>query len=151
GDGVLVRSTRVAPTQDNLIEGNFIGIDVSGTRAIANGDHGVQIVDAASNTVGGTTAAARNIIAGNTRNGVLISSTGAAAATGNLVEGNFIGTDVTGTLAVANGDHGVQVADAASNTIGGTTAAARNIIAGNSRDGVLISGYGVAVTTGNLV
>jgi uncharacterized protein (UPF0333 family) len=60
-------------------------------------------------------------------------------ATGNTVRGNFIGTDARGTEALGNGNDGVRVEeDADNNTIGGTTAAARNIISGNGSDGVEI-------------
>jgi hypothetical protein len=62
---------------------------------------------------------------------------------GNLIEGNYIGTDVTGTIAQANGVDGIDVQDAANNTIGGVTAAARNVISGNADDGVMIGGNGV--------
>ena len=49
---------------------------------------------------------------------------------GNVVEGNFIGTDPTGTLARPNGSGGIRVFSSG-NRIGGLTAAARNVISGN--------------------
>ena len=59
-----------------------------------NTNNGVDIVyGAQNNTVGGTTAAARNVISGNLHEGVLI---GFAGTANNVVEGNFIGTDATG-------------------------------------------------------
>jgi titin len=112
----------------NQVQGNFIGTDVSGTAAIGNGEAGVGVDDAPNNTVGGTTAEARNIISGNEDHGVRMRSAG---ATGNLVQGNYIGTDVNGMSALPNGSHGVLVENAPSNTIGGTTAEARNVISGN--------------------
>ena len=67
------------------------------------------------NTIGGTAAGTGNLISGNTSYGIQIL---AAAATGNLVAGNLIGTDVTGTAAIANGNG--MLIESASNTIGGS-------------------------------
>ena len=95
GIGILLLQTNGG----NVIEGNFIGTDVTGTVALGNKFFGVVIENAPNNTIGGTTVEARNIISGN---GTGI-SLGGPGATGNLVQGNFIGTDVTGTIAVGNG------------------------------------------------
>ena len=60
----------------------------------------MEIVDSASNnTIGGTAAGARNVISGNGSDGVVFID---GSATGNLVAGNYIGTDVTGTMALGN-------------------------------------------------
>jgi PKD repeat protein len=129
----------------NLVQGNFIGTNVSGTAVLGNGI-GVRIFTASNNTIGGTVASARNLISGNVNGLVIISNDG--QATGNLVQGNFIGTDVTGTASLAN-NSGVSISSQAnSNTIGGTAAGARNIISGNGLFGLAISGF---ITTGNLV
>jgi len=130
-------------TSANLIEGDFIGTDITGTTALANAGAGVSIYDAASaNTIGGTTAAARNIVSGNNGDGVDVAGQGTSA---NLVQGDFIGTDFTGSTALGNAQAGVSIYDAASaNVIGGTNAAARNIISGNNGDGIDVSGQGAA-------
>ena len=118
----------------NLIQGNLIGTNFTGTAATSN-TFGIIIDGAPNNTIGGTTIAARNLISGNTVNGVVIQLAG---ATGNVVQGNFIGTDITGTLPLGNTNFGVSINNsAASNTIGGTVAGARNVISGNA-DGVAI-------------
>ncbi len=134
-------------TENNLVEGNYIGLNAAGTGGIANAYNGLDIVSGASfNTVGGTTAGARNVISGNAFNGVVIAFSGAS---NNLVEGNYIGVDVTGKHAVANCDDGLQIIGGATgNTVGGTTAGARNVISGNASAGVYISDSG---TSGNLV
>jgi hypothetical protein len=80
----------------NRIEGNYLGTDSSGTTALGN-LRGVSIDGSANNTVGGTTPASRNIISGNSGNGVYIVNAG-----DNMVVGNYIGTDVTGTQALPN-------------------------------------------------
>ena len=136
-----------AGTDDNVVEGNFIGTDATGTHALGNGGAGVAVASGAQdNTVGGTTAAARNIFAASAGNGVIIGGTGTNGATTshNVVEGNFIGTDATGTVALGEGIAGVNIESGAQdNTIGGTTATARNIISASSF-GVYIAGIGAS-------
>jgi titin len=119
----------------DLILANYIGADVTGTRNFHNGA-GVQITSP-NNTVGGTSPGAGNLISGNQSAGIAIEN-----ASNNLVAGNLIGTDVTGTHFLANGGGGVNMHGAGSNNneIGGTTPAARNVISGNVGDaGIRIS------------
>lgn len=132
-DGIRIST---ADTTGNSVGGNFIGTNLSGTAALANGFSGVRINDCSNNTVGGTTAGERNILSGNTGDGVVILG---ATATGNQVKGNFIGTDVNGTADVGNSLIGVEIIGSSGNTVGGTTAAERNIISGNTQDGVSIN------------
>src|SRR5262249_20435311 len=143
----------------NLVAGNFIGTDVNGTAALPNQGDGVRInfagqpvTTTSGNTVGGTASGFRNVISGNGQNGVDIGG----QAPCNVVVGNYIGTDVHGTAALGNAINGVLIQDAASNTVGGSTAAARNLISGNGTsinggNGVQISGSGASgnVVTGN--
>ena len=121
---------------DNVVEGNHIGTDVTGSQALGNGLDGVQIDDTANNTIGGTTPEARNLISGNDARGISISGSN---ATGNQILGNYIGTDSTGTQEIGNTAQGVYIL-APNNTVGGTTAGAGNLISGNAAYGVLISG-----------
>ena len=115
--------------------GNYIGTDNSGTVPLPNVDDGVLINAGASrNTIGGTAAGAGNVIPGNDHNGVDISDT---TTTGNLVQGNFIGTNAAGQgIAVGNAQDGVLIDMAPGNTIGGPTTSARNIISGDQSNGV---------------
>jgi parallel beta-helix repeat protein len=129
----------------NVVCGNYIGLDVTGTLDRGNSGSGVKIVGAPNNTIGGATAATRNVISGNSGRGVHIDSSGAM---GNAVTGNYIGTDLTGILDVGNTFSGVYISDADSNTIGGTTAGLRNVIASNGAYGVYISGV---TSEGNVV
>ncbi|MDX1428668.1 MAG: DUF4347 domain-containing protein, partial [Rhodothermales bacterium] len=124
----------------NVIAGNYIGVDASGTLAVANGSNGIRLTAGASdNIIGGITAADRNVISGNAGEGIMIRE---SSTSGNVVIGNYIGVDASGTTAVGNVDDGVQIAAGAfGNRIGGTTAAERNIISGNE-DGVVINGAG---------
>ena len=133
---------RLDTNSGTVIEGNYIGTDVIGTADLGNTWVGVEIVRGANNTIGGHTAAARNIISGNGIYGVHISE-----SSGNVVQGNFIGTDITGTADLGNDVSGVRI-NALSNTIGGATEGARNIVSGNAWAGIHIVGL---ESSGNLV
>ncbi len=133
----------------NTVSGNRIGTDVNGTAAMPNDSGGVMITDAMTNTIGGTTAAARNLISGNAGIGVsIINSDDDGDADGNLIQGNYIGTEVSGTTALPNTLTGVVITNAANNDVGGTAAGAGNLISGNGEYGVIIMNSGA---TGNVV
>ena len=128
-----------------MIKGNLIGTDVTGSLDLGNSTNGVQILNSASlNTIGGVTLADRNIISGNNGDGILIDTT---SPDGNSILGNYIGTDISGTSALANSVYGVFVRSK-NNTIGGTAAGAGNLISGNIGGGVGISS---SAATGNTV
>jgi titin len=140
-DGVVTGGS----TTGDVIEGNLIGTDVTGTLAIPNDFYGIEL-DSGSTTIGGLTPAARNIISGNFYAGVVLFQ---SPSVNNLVEGNYIGPDITGTQILGAQPDGVDIDNgAADNTVGGTTAAARNVISGNVNSGVGFFGAG---TTGNVV
>ncbi len=128
--GILITGSNV------IIEGNFIGTDAGGTNDQGNTQDGIRI-SGANNRVGGTLPAARNLISGNNSDGIEITGSG---ATGNLVQGNLIGTTASGSSGLANTSDGIQIFNGASNnTIGGTAAGAGNVIAFNGADGVFVS------------
>ncbi len=133
-------SVDIETGQFNVIQGNHIGTDVTGTTTIGSNTGIALGGGSAHNTVGGTAAGAGNLISGN--RGLGISVQGNA----DVIEGNLIGTDVSGTSALANGE-GIEVANGATkNTIGGTAAGAGNVIAFNTGIGVGVSsGTGIAV------
>ena len=129
------------------VEGNLIGTNAAGTAVLPN-FAGVAVTTP-NNTIGGAASGARNIISGNTSDGIFI---GGAGATGNVVQGNYIGTDVTGTIDLGNTVDGIQIVSASNNTIGGTTAAERNVISGNNRDGIrFVNGINGGVVQGNYI
>ena len=132
GNGISLSATTV---NGNEILGNRIGTDDLSTTSIPNGLHGISISDASANIIGGVAPAARNVISGNLQNGVSISG---AAATGNLIASNFIGTNGSGMSAIANAFNGVAIDNASGNTIG--TPDAGNVISGNSQNGIAILG-----------
>ena len=136
GAGIRIHDTS---SVDNVVQGNFIGTDVSGTDEIGNGTNathaGVSIINATNNEIGGVSASQRNVISGNRGSGgILIDG---ATASNNLVQGNFIGTNEAGTAALAN-IAGVTIRQGAANTIGGTAAGAGNVISGNFNAGIIV-------------
>ena len=131
----------------NVIQGNYVGTDATGTLALANGGAGV-VLGAGGNTVGGTDPAARNLLSGN-RFGVEISGDGGTA---DLVQGNYIGTTIDGVSALPNSTAGVLLSGAIKSTIGGTAAGAGNLISGNGGAGIRLINQGqVAAIDGNLI
>lgn len=118
----------------DTLTSNYVGTNPAGSYAVAYGGNGVMIDNTSDNTIGGTTAAAANVISGNGLSGVVI--TGPLAA-GNTVEGNRIGTNAAGTTSVGNQADGVRiVGNASQNVIGGTTTGAGNLVSGNRSDGI---------------
>jgi titin len=132
-DGVWIQDSA------NLVEGNFIGTDVSGTLPLGDRNDGVHIASGTANEIGGTAAEQRNIISGNGSDGINVGGGSSGESTGNLIQGNFIGTDQTGTTALPNRNNGVEIDSGASdNVVGASTPQARNIISGNGGNGVQI-------------
>ncbi|MEB3356530.1 MAG: lamin tail domain-containing protein [Synechococcales bacterium] len=148
-DGIDVK----VGSNSNVITNNYIGTSLDGNAAFANGGNGVQIDSASNNQVGGANVGDRNVISGNTENGVLIAiSSLATTATENTVMGNYIGTDAAGTADVGNGGAGVAVVGAANNTVGGTPAGSGNWIAYNGSGVAIASILGAPVVVdGNSV
>ncbi len=127
GDGATASS-------GNVIQGNIVGLTADQTEARPNG-YGIEVNGPAVGTlIGGDVPGAGNVIAGNTREGVFVWN----GASGTIVSGNRIGTNLTGDPGLGNLGHGVQIGNSAPGTmIGGTTPAAANVIAFNTKDGVL--------------
>ena len=129
---------------NNRIAGNFIGTDATGKERLGNGNSGIFIGNttvvnpgiATNNTVGGATPGAGNLISSNS-SGIFLGP----GTNGNKVQGNFIGTDVTGTAVLDNGNDGVGIDQASNNTIGfnANGAGLGNIIAYNGSRGVSVS------------
>lgn len=131
------RGISIVTGNNNLVQGNFVGTNLTGTSAVGNSS-GIDVTGT-NNTVGGTTPGARNVISGNFSHGILIIQIPSAASTGNFVEGNFIGTDVNGTGALGN-TIGVRIENGGNHTIGGISPSAGNIIAHNFSAGVAVFG-----------
>ncbi|HEX3742807.1 MAG TPA: Ig-like domain-containing protein [Bryobacteraceae bacterium] len=151
----------VGGNENDLVEGNYIGVDITGKQAIPNIGIGVMFgtaymdvfgkhyvgVPTFTATIGGEPAGAANVISGNQGAGVeIISFSGYAQ--NNTIAGNLIGTDVTGLSALGNQGDGVLIeTGASSNTVGGTDPAAANVIAYNTGNGVTIDPGAPAAAT----
>ena len=145
GDGINIASN------GNQVIGNDIGADPLLTAGLGNQGNGVTLSNASNNTIGGTTAAAANYIVSNAFDGVDILSAppgDTATATGNVVEGNYIGIGRDPNVPLPNDLDGVDIANAAGNSIGVNVAGGGNVISFNDQDGVRIEG---GLATGNVV
>src|SRR5215510_5937363 len=112
----------------NLIAGNFIGTNAAGTAASANGQNGI-LLQVGNSTIGGDGANDRNVVSRNTGFGILVQN-----VAGNVIRGNFVGTNAAGTAAIANGQAGIRCDQPV--TIGGGLATSRNVISGNAGAGI---------------
>src|SRR5262245_49291434 len=132
----------------NLIEGNFLGTDVSGAQAQPN-SVGLLVDGSPNNTVGGTVPAARNVISGNSDQNLFLIH----GASGNQIQGNFVGPNASGTASLPGLANGVIFLGAPNNVVGGTAPGAGNLISGNAVNGVQINGSdaGGNVVQGNLI
>jgi CSLREA domain-containing protein len=134
----------VGAGSQNVVQGNLIGTDITGTLDLGNNNNGVAINNTSGNTIGGVSVGARNIISGNNSSGVSLQ--GGAAA--NTVQGNYIGTDLSGSMDLGNSQSAVAIVDASANVIGGLVPGAGNLLSGNAF-GVQISA--VTAATGNTI
>jgi parallel beta-helix repeat protein len=141
GRGILIKDSDF-----NVIQRNKIGTNAAGTSALGNSQAGVYLDHVSSTHIGGS-AAEGNLISGNlglSEAGVVINR-----GSNNFIQGNKIGTDVTGSVALGNWGDGVLLTNIATGTvIGGNTANdVGNLIAGNKADGVRIEDH----SDGNLL
>jgi uncharacterized repeat protein (TIGR01451 family)/CSLREA domain-containing protein len=139
GKGIFVLGSDSTGT---VIEGNFIGTDITGTLPRGNNSDGVDIsFQGANNQIEG------NVISGNGDNGVRINQ-----GAGNSIKGNYIGVAANATSALGNGFKGVFIGTGASNTsVGGTATGEGNIIAFNGDTGVVVeSGTGNAIRSNSI-
>src|SRR5262249_13575092 len=130
-----------ASATGNVVKGNFIGLNGSGTGDLGNSLDGIEIEMAIKNTIGGTTAKQPQNISRNTNDAGENQRRGATA---NVIQGNYIGTNTAGTADLGNTLNGVNINGVAGNTVGGTTSTpgtgAGNVISGNNSSGVQIFG-----------
>ena len=127
----------------STIAGNFLGLRANGT---ANGmiASGVYLNNTSGNIVGGNAPADRNVISNN-RDGIFIAA-GAGNSTNNIVTGNYIGTNPSGTTAQGNTQRGVFVGSFGQSA--GDNSISNNLISGNGHFGILLRDASV---TGTLI
>lgn len=128
----------------HVVEGNFIGTNATGTAALPNGGTGLSLeIGSADTRIGGISAGAQNVISGNGGGGIALRPGSARG----LIQGNYIGTDVTGSIAIPNavGIAGKVTGDCPAScpmdhVIGGSTPGAGNVISGNTGNGIHLQG-----------
>jgi hypothetical protein len=117
-----------------LIVNNMIGTNLAGTAAMPNGGNGISVYGNGV-TIGGDAPAERNVISGNTYNGISLGGFNNADGY-NVVEGNYIGTNAAGTAALGNHQDGISVGGSDHNRIGGLQPGTGNVISGNIGNGI---------------
>jgi titin len=127
----------------NVVQGNFIGLDATGMNSLGNGNAGILVYNAAANQIGGATSGARNVISGNGNDGIFLFGAGAV---GNVIQGNYIGTDQFGGLARGNFQDGIFLQNVSSNQIGGSASGAGNLISGNNANANTSGNNGIYFT-----
>ncbi len=154
--GILVS----AGSDNSIIEGNYVGTNLGGTRPLGNSatstvpnpsnGSGIVIAGGATILIGGTAAGAGNVISGNTTGSGIDVTAGVASSV--TIQGNDIGTNAGAIAALGNAQSGIAVNGDATVTIGGTVAGARNVISSNRLDGITIqSVLGKTTIQGNYI
>ena len=137
--GILISSN----SHEHHILGNNIGVDLAGLSDRGNKGNGILIEDGVTNVkIGGVDLVnnenLRNIISGNEQSGIVI---GGATTTNNMVQNNYIGSNLRGSYAIPNGWHGIELTNSAhDNLIGGNRMSGEgNLLSGNFNHGLIIS------------
>ena len=125
------------------VKSSYIGVGPDGTTAVSN-NAGIALA-AVTFTIGGPAGADRNIISGNTTEGIFI-----GAFTGGTIRNNYVGTDVTGTVALPNGDGIVLTGGGGSGVLVGGPGG-ENLISGNTHNGIRIEAAVDVTIQSNLI
>ncbi len=152
GDGIEIDGG-----DNNIVAGNYIGIEADGSTVASNGGYGVLLRNGASgNTIGGSTLPARNVLSGHTASGAAGVGLIDAGTSNNKIQGNYIGTDASGTVAAGN-QIGVSLFSGAGSNIIGTDGDGNfdelegNLISGNVTGINLQSNIDNLVIAGNWI
>lgn len=122
------------------IQGNLVGTDATGTKALPNKTAGILISGPTNVTIGGSVAGARNIVSGNTGDGIATRF----GAAGLVIQGNYSGVGIDGSQPLGNGGAGIDVTSTGV-SVGGLGAGQGNIVANNggvgpfNRSGVIVT------------
>src|SRR5262249_40093212 len=131
GAGNLIQSNTISGNGEgilffgangNSVVGNFIGTDTAGGSALGNRQEGIRLLSSSGNLI------QSNVISGNVEAGILVENVSSA---GNVILGNYIGTNGLGTVARPNGTNGVEIINGAHNNT-----VQCNLISGNTGNGV---------------
>ncbi len=151
GEGTLISSNGsgigMGPADNNIIAGNFIGTDITGTIAMGNGT-GIGGACVSNNRIGGNSPGEGNVISGNTGYGGVAFNGSSCANSANVIIGNYIGVDASGTKDLSNASRGIALE-------GGTNSSLvqGNVIVSSGGGDIVISDWGSTYNTvvGNLL
>jgi len=129
----------------NTFYGNKIGLGYNGNTNMGNLSQGIRIgTNCTNNIVGGAAAGQRNFVSGNRNNAIIVDQN----ATGNIIKGNYVGTDITGLVKVSNSGIGIFVFENSSNNqVGGAAAGEGNLTCCSENSG----GIHIQVASNNTV
>ncbi len=121
-------------SSNNIILGNYIGMDATGNTSLGNTLDGIRFeVGANNNTVGGNTSAHGNVITGNGQDGIRVTD---EHSNNNIIQNNLIGVSADNNSAPGNNGDGVFIINGSDNT-----SVQDNLIAGNNERGIQIRGF----------
>ncbi|HEX5399350.1 MAG TPA: right-handed parallel beta-helix repeat-containing protein, partial [Verrucomicrobiae bacterium] len=142
-----------AGTAGNVVQGNYVGTDLTGSLARGNFLDGIVLQNACSNQIGGSLSGAGNLISGNNANANSSGNNGIymTGACWNTIQGNRIGTDASGTKGLGNSWNAIYMQNANSNQIGGAVIAAGNLLSANGREGIYLGASSWNVIEGNFI
>ncbi|HNL26271.1 MAG TPA: FG-GAP-like repeat-containing protein, partial [bacterium] len=130
GDGIILNNA-----DSTKVFQNYIGVDRTGATALPN-NNGIVLENGTQNAlIGNNTGSGGNIVSGNSNQGIRIQDVGTDS---NLIIGNLIGTDLSGSTAIPNGNDGIQIDGGSANQVG--EIGSGNVISGNSGNGIAIIG-----------
>jgi parallel beta-helix repeat protein len=130
GNGINLSTSGGSST----IQGNYIGVDVTGNIGKGNGSDGILVNNSSSCTIGGTAIGSGNVISKNTGNGVKVIS-----STSTTIQNNIVGLGDDGSTSLGNTSQGIRLEGVSSNsTIGGVSSTSKNIVSSNSGIGIYI-------------
>lgn len=148
-NGIYISDTG---TNGNMVLGNLIGPDRFGTNYIGQVQNGIVInLGASNNAIGDGTVGGRNLISRNALDGILIADSNTQS---NTVQGNYIGSNMDGSAALPNGQHGVEITNGAhNNLVGGNRLSGQgNLLSGNNNHGLVVTrGAHHNTAAGNIV
>ena len=158
GHGVALTAEVFAGARDNVVQGNYIGTNAAGSAAVPNGDSGIQVYTSRS-VIGGSGPGEGNLVSGNLQHGIQVGGLAPQIVDSfdNVVQGNLIGTDASGTSSLGNGNFGVFLNGldnlTQQNLIGGEGPGEGNVIGGSGLHGISVSGAGADnnVIQGNFI
>jgi CSLREA domain-containing protein len=150
-DGISIGGVCACTTNNNSFQGNLIGTNATGTAALNALFHGIVVAGSTTNlTIGGSTVGAGNVITARAT-GIIVVQT----LSGIVIEGNKIGTDITGTAALGNGNCGIDIGAsfgaASTGTVGGLLAGQGNVIAFNGTNGISVGSGNSWAILGNSI